>query len=340
MTNTIFNRNELPYGPSPKSVKVLRKIKSEVLTQYTPGYNNSPLVDFLMTEYGLPQKQIIIDYGAQNLLKLIFDHPLVREKGVLTNDRHYSFYDKYAKHKNFKLSNFSLKKSDGKFLFDINEIKNKYTEHKPGCFLITSPNNWTGNSISMSALEEVLQFVGQNTLVVLDQAYFGFTENFENEDKIIADLVKRYSNLIVLRTMSKLYGLAGLRVGFALCGAVGANVLNDFGHDLGFNRASEAVALAALEDKKYYRNISKKIIQDREYLISEINKLKGIKAYSSDANFVLLEVEEQYVDKVKEILNTQKVILGKFIEEGYIRFTIGTKKEINNFLNSVKKILS
>lgn len=339
MANTIFNRNESPYGPSPKCLKALRKLKSDVLTQYTPGYGNSPLVDFLMKEYGLSKQQIVVDYGAQNLLKIIFDHPLVKEKGILTNDSHYSFYDKYSKHKSIKLSNFSLKKEDNSFVFDLVEIKNKYSESNPGCLLITSPNNWTGNSISISALEEILKFVGHNTLVVLDQAYFGFTDDFERKDKVIADLVKHYPHLIILRTFSKLYGLAGVRIGFALCGDKSSKVLNDFGHDLGFNRISEIVALKALEDKKYYRNVSEKTIQDRELLISEINKMKDIKAFSSDANFVLLEVGDTKIDEVKKVMNDQKVVLGKFVEGGYIRFTVGTKKDVLSFLKSIRKVL-
>ncbi len=152
----IFNRNELPYGPSPMVHKTIRRIKAGQLTQYTHGYNNSVLVDFLSTKYDLPKEQIIVEHGAQNILKLVFDCLPVNTRGVLTSTHHYSFYDKYTEHKKIKLYTFPLIKTEKSFVFDVHEIKERYKEYEPGCVLITSPNNWTGNSISSSDFEELL----------------------------------------------------------------------------------------------------------------------------------------------------------------------------------------
>ncbi len=172
--------------------------------------------------------------------------------------------------------------------------------------------------------------------MILDQAYFGFTKDFEDEDLKIADLVKRYPNLIIIRTMSKLYGLAGMRVGFALCGSVAVKIINHFGHDLGFNRISEVATIAAIQDKKYYKKISKRIIDDREYLISELNKLDGVKVYLSDSNFVLMEIDESLASRIYEVLSKQKVVLSKYMGQGFFRITVSTRRHIKAFLKCMR----
>src|SRR5581483_5272680 len=162
------------------------------------------------------------------------------------------------------------------FNFDIDNCLSKIEESKPKVVLITSPNNPTGNSINLADFRKILDKTDKTTLVILDEAYFGFDENYNQQDFIA--LLEKYDNLMILRSFSKLYALAGLRIGFALCGKKVKDILRYQNFYLGGSRLLEEIAIAALESDDYYKGLSSEVISDRQKFISEIGKLKNFKA--------------------------------------------------------------
>lgn len=221
--------------------------------------------------------------------------------------------------------------------FDINdeEILKLIKSKKPALIFLSSPNNPTGNTFSADKILRIIEFAEKNSsIVVIDEAYQPFSSN-----KGFLPFLKDYDNLLILRTLSKI-GFAGLRVGY-LIGE------ERFLHEVGKVRLpynvdslSQYVATEALN--KFYPQIKKfilQIVKERQRLYNELLKLKGLKVYPSEANFILLQ------------LKNSKAVYKKLISEGIlvrdlssaiknaIRVTIGTREENDEFLRTLRKIL-
>ena len=202
--------------------------------------------------------------------------------------------------------------------------------------MITSPNNPTGNSINLADFEKILNIADKTTLVVLDEAYFGFDKNYNQQDFL--SFLEKHENLMILRSFSKLYALAGLRIGFALCGTKVKEILHYQNYYLGGSRILEEVAISALESEDYYKNLAEEIIKDRENFITEVNKLKNFKAFNSKANFVLVKVDESVKKLLEQELDNIDFSISKFVFENFMRVSIGSKQHTEKFLEVLTKV--
>lgn len=332
----LLNRNEVIQGPSPKCLDVLKNFPPEKIAFYFDGYFGSVLIPKLSKIFSFPEQQIVIGYGLEDIFRIIFDSLKPETDVVLTHELHYTYYDKYLNFKNIKLENFKLVENQKEFSFDIDDCLEKIQKVKPKVVLITSPNNPTGNSINLADFEKILSMTDKNTLVVLDEAYFGFDENYNQQDFLA--LLEKHENLMILRSFSKLYALAGLRIGFALCGAKIKEILRYQNYYLGGSRILEEVAVSALESEDYYKNLSEEIIKDRENFITEVNKLKNFEAFHSKANFVLIKVGESVKELLEQELDNIDFSISKFIFGNYMRVSIGSKQHTERFLEVLTKI--
>jgi histidinol-phosphate aminotransferase len=209
-----------------------------------------------------------------------------------------------------------------------------YRREKPRAVLISSPNNPTGNSISLPDLKSVLGEL-RDTIVILDQAYAfgGFNDHLEI-------LLNDNPNLILVRTFSKYFALAGLRIGFALVGENIHKLTRSTNRYLGFNRLSEEVAIAALDSPDYYRMISDKMNQDKELYYAELGRLKGFKVFRSDANFVLVKIPTDIIPELKKFLQARGLFV-KFMNEErlrtHLRITLGTQEENRAVVRAIQE---
>lgn len=336
MKQEIINRNEVIQGPSPKVLAILKKFNPEHATRYVEGYYNSILIPKISKIFKISEEQIIINYGEEDFLRTVFDHLNPKEDSVLTHEYHYAYYKKYLTFKGITLHTFKMIETKNDFLFDVEDCITQIKKLNPKVILLTSPNNPTGNSISVEELEKVLKNTNKQTLIVVDQAYWGFDKEY-NEEKFLS-LIHNNPNLIFLRSFSKLFALAGLRIGFALCGVEVKKMLNYQNRYLGLSRILEEVAIAALESKKYYDNLSQEIIRDRNYFVNELNNFKNFKAFNSKANFVLIRVVDNMLGPMKNALSCQKVVIAKFVNGNLLRVTIGSKKHTKKFLKLLEKV--
>ena len=199
---------------------------------------------------------------------------------------------------------------------------------------ICSPNNPTGNSIIRTDIETILaNFKG---LVVIDEAYI----NFSRQKTFIQELTE-YSNLVILQTFSKAWGLAALRLGMAFSSRPVIDILNKVKPPYNINQATQDLALAALENIQQVNEWIKITVNERERLSAELAKLQFVKkVYPSDANFILVEVEDAtyiynlLVDNGVIVRDRSKISLC----EGCLRITIGTAEENNQLINILEKI--
>lgn len=205
-----------------------------------------------------------------------------------------------------------------------------YKKESPRVVLVASPNNPTGNSYPEEQLSNLMESF-RESIVVLDEAYWGFGDSTDDD---VADLVKRYRNLLVLRTFSKYYAMAGARIAYAVVGANLSRLTKFAARYLGYNRISEELALAALDSADYYRSARARIREDRSAYYTLFDSLDGFKYFRSDANFVLVRVPAALIESLKEHLLKSNIQIKFFSEPEFkemVRITIGTGDQ-NQFL--------
>lgn len=336
MKKLIINRNETLYGPSPKVRRVIKSFQFSHAALYIDGYYNSILIPRLSREFNLPEEQIIISYGVEDFFRTICDRLNPQVDSILTSQLYYYYYDEYLKFKKIKLHLFKMAEKENEFIFDIDDCIKRCQLVKPVILLIASPNNPTGNSISSSDLDRILRAVSHKSLVVIDEAYFGFDKNYNQEQFL--SLVKKYPSLIILRSFSKLYALAGLRIGFALCGKEVKKILNYENRYLGMSRILEEAAIAALESNRYYKKISDIIIKDREWLVNNVGNLRYFKPFNSNANFILIKLDEKVISPAERELEKERVLISKFVDRNLLRVSIEPTEYVKKFFKVIEKI--
>ncbi len=196
---------------------------------------------------------------------------------------------------------------------------------------ICSPNNPTGNQITEEDLIRILE-LGIPTF--FDEAYY----ELENEVCTRAPLIQKYPHMMVNRTFSKAFGLAGFRVGYLLCDPKLAAYFNRVRIPWNVSLIAFAAALAGLEDADDQQRKRKNVLQGREYIYEEINKMPGLRAFPSEGNFVLIDAG--VLDKESNEIRDQMAEKGIFIRpmsghnmaKGFIRITVGTPDQNQMFI--------
>lgn len=321
MPQLLLNRNEVMQGPAPACLDVLKNFDPHHVPRYLEGYYASPLRDALASRFSLPKEQILVGYGIENILRSIIDSLRPEKDTVLTNDFHYGYYDIYLGHKGIAIQTFALIKGDRVFSFNIEDCLQKLSSTKPTVLLITTPNNPTGNAMGIEDIRRIALAAPPQTLIVIDEAYVGLDESYP--ETALVPLLAECKNLMLLRTFSKKYALAGMRIGYALCGANAKAMIRYQDSYLGGSRLQEEVAVAALGAGDYYANLVRDIKEDRDYFTTTVNTLKHFKAYESKTNFVLVEVNPSGREMLQKRMETMDVLTGKFIDDTYLRVSIG-----------------
>ena len=219
---------------------------------------------------------------------------------------------------------------DDEFDLDTDRILPLIKKEKPGIIFLSSPNNPTGNCFSA---DRILKIVESTSLVVIDEAYQPFSS-----EKGFLPMLNDYKNLVILRTLSKI-GFAGLRVGFMIADREIINEVNKVKLPFNINSLSQAAAAALLQNTHTIKLHMGLITSERERLLNELWKLRGIKPYPSEANFILFKVKNS--DKIYCRLLKKGVLVRNMrgtVNE-CLRVTVGTKKENNIFIKALKEVM-
>ncbi|MDP2812256.1 MAG: histidinol-phosphate transaminase [bacterium] len=336
MSQLIINRNENLYGPAPKVLETIHNFDAINVSRYQEGYYNSPLAKKISAQFAIPEEQVIIFYGLEDFFRNLFSGLDKKQDSILVNQWHFAYFKKYADFLQIKFLEFKLIENETDFSFDIDDCLKIYNEQKPKILILTSPNNPTGNVLPFAELEKVLNNISLDTLFILDEAYFGYEQNYQLE-KYLA-LLAKYPNLMLVRTFSKYYALAGLRIGFALAGKKAKEMINYQHRYLGFSTILENIALAALDSESYYEEIAQKIIKERDWFINQVRTLKNFKIFNSQTNFVLLRVNEKIIDKLKEQIAKEEFVIALFLKDNMMRVSSGLPEHNQKFLALLKNI--
>jgi histidinol-phosphate aminotransferase len=321
-----LDRNENQYGPSPACFKVLQKSDDDVLNIYSRDFCRgvkSILSERLAHDFGTQEDKILLSYGSEDLLKQAVQCYINKGDKILIPSCSWWYYKKIADEAEGINIQYPILEGNHTFYYDIKSMIEIYNREKPKLVLISSPNNPTGNRLETEQLKLVLERM-TDTLVILDEAYILFDETYKSNP---VELVDKHPNLIIIRTFSKYYALAGIRTGFAFLGDNHEKFKLLTARYLGFNRLSEKIAIAALDSPEYYCSIGRKMADDKEMLYNGLNQLPGFHAYNSYANFILVKIPPEVKDPLKKYLDGRNMIIKFMNEDGlnsHIRITIGT----------------
>ena len=328
-----LSANESALGPSPKAIQAFENDKNK-LFKY-PESDSSSLREVLSEKFDIDPKRIICGSGSDQIFDLtchLFlepgDEVIVTEFGFIMHRIYASLHKAkvvLAKEKNFKAS--------------VDEILKKVSG-KTKIVFIANPNNPTGTYLSKNEILNLRKKLRSNILMVVDDAYFEFLDSDDFTSGL--DLFKDFANVLVTRTFSKIYGLAGLRLGWGYCSKEIIDAMYQIKPPFNVNRAALAAGVEAIKDNEW----TKKAIEHNTLWLKKIfSVLKecNIKTNKPAANFFLMNFNETKinVDEVFEKLANKRLILRKMIQykiPGALRLTIGDKEANEHFIKSVGSI--
>jgi len=325
----LFDRNENRYGPAPACLEVLRQADAELLFNYTRAFKRGHYSDLsvrLGNIHGVQEKRIILGYGCEDILKGAVHYFLGKGRKILIPSASWWYYKAIADEVGGITVEFPLMEKPGRYEFDVDALLRMRKEHDPGMILIASPNNPTGNTLAREDLLRILDAYHDRP-VILDQAYFGLTPG-QTDD--FGPLTDKFPNLLILRTFSKLFALAGVRMGYGIIGEGLDGFQKYCARNLGYNRLSERLALAAIDSPEYYDGIARSMAADRDKFYEFFRSYDGCEVFESEANFILVKFPHHVIPVLKEALDEQGLIVKFFTEPaflGYARISLGTVDE-------------
>jgi len=331
-----LSANESALGVSTKARKIISN-KNLNFFRYPDGKSRK-LREQISKKFKCDFKRIICGAGSDEIIQMLCQLFLQPKDEVIVPQYSFLMYRIYSKIVGAKVV-FSKEKN---FKVSINEILKNVT-NKTKIVFLANPNNPTGTYLTKSELLELRNRLKKNILLVIDDAYFEYMKNSDYKSGL--DLFKSKENVFILRTFSKIYGLASLRVGWGYGSKKIIDALNIIKPPFNVNEVAQLAAIESLKDKKF---LSQSIKHNLIYATKIKNFLKNYQIYSNEvsANFLLLDFSKckfkakYFYKKLKE-----KGIILRSTEEGYkiknmLRLTIGSKIENINFMKSVKNIFN
>tara|TARA_B100001996_G_scaffold334500_1_gene284659 strand:+ start:1208 stop:2317 length:1110 start_codon:yes stop_codon:yes gene_type:complete len=333
--------NENPCGPSKKAIKEALKI-IKTTNRYPEGsckLLKSKLKKFLGKSF-INEKNLIIGNGSSEILELIARTYLNKDAESLFSKHSFIVYKIISNSMQAKIIESRViknKKSDYMNI-DLTDMKNKITK-KTKIIFIANPSNPIGKVVDYKDLENFIKNTPKRIIIVIDEAYFEYASYRGYRSTL--ELLKKYKNLIITRSFSKIYALAGHRIGYGIASGEIINRLNAKRQPFNVNSIAQSMATASLNDKSFVKTSLTQNDHGRLILISEFKKLK-IFYIDTHTNFITIYLGTK-TKKVFEKLLSLGVILRPLDNYGlknFLRVTIGTKNECQKFIRTLKTIMS
>ena len=324
-----LNTNESPYPPSPRVVEAMRGLKASKLRLY-PDPDCRELRETLAEEYGLEPEQVFVGVGSDDVLSMCFLTFFAGKKPILFNDITYSFYEVWADVYRIPFETVPLRED---FSFDPAGFL-----RENGGIVLCNPNAPTSLEADMSDIEKVVA-ENQYSVVLIDEAYVDFG------GRTALPLLAKYPNVVIVRTMSKSRALAGMRVGYAF----GSKELIRALHDVKFsvnsytlNMPALAAGVAAANDREYFEETVDRVLVTREKT-KEALRAFGFTVLESRTNFLFVRPPAAVsAAELFEKLKGKDIYVRYFNKpklSEYLRITVGTDAEMQQFLKVLQDIL-
>ncbi|MFO8031582.1 MAG: histidinol-phosphate transaminase [Desulfohalobiaceae bacterium] len=326
--------NENPLGTPPLAQEALARNASQAYQYPRPGCPD--LCEALAQELGVPSGCIFVGNGSDEIIDLLFR--LKAEPGqdnAVMFEPCFSIYRSQALLLGVETRRVPLNPD---FSFPFTELLHNVDTHTCLVF-VTNPDNPSGYSVPAQEIKSLAELLPENCLLVVDEAYVEFADQPETTSPIA--FWESLQNTVILRTFSKIYGLAGLRLGYGVMPAELADYLQRIRLPFSVNLLAEKAGIAALEDKKHYQATRDTILQGRGLLERGLQEL-GCKVYPSQANFLLFQppVAAKYL--FDELLRQGLILrsLESYGLEDHLRVSIGKPEDNQLLLQRMQEILT
>jgi histidinol-phosphate aminotransferase len=318
--------NENPLGPSPKAVEAVRSAVAD--SNRYPDGGTHLLRAKLARQHGVALDQIFMGLGSSEIIDLAARILLSRGKTGVTSHGSYAPFSLAIRASGAEL----VRVPQQDFAFDLRAIAEAVAAHSETRIVyLANPNNPTGTAFGASELQEFLRRVPADVLVVLDEAYIHYADRADMPDSL--QLFREHKNLLIMRTFSKVYGLAGLRVGYGIGDTPVLEAMNKLRTPFNLTGVSQAAALAALDDAEH---VSRSITQnaaERARLTEGLMEL-GLRPVRSHANFIFIDIGPEAQELCDELLHEGVIVrpLGWMGFPEAIRVSVGIASENDKLL--------
>jgi len=327
-----FSSNINPLGPNPK---VLKTIKNHLSTlKIYPDSESLELRKNLQNYTKIASSQIVIGNGATEIIYNFCKAFLSNKTPILIPIPTFGEYEAAAKIVGAKVEFYKT--------MDLNKDLDDFISKLPnnGCVFICNPNNPVGYLIPKNYLKKIIIAANKkNTLIFLDECFIELVPDY---DESIITFVKKYTNLFILRSLTKSFGLAGLRIGYGIGGKKQILVLNNIKIPWNVSGLAQYAASSALSIPNYLDNAKKIIQKESNYLKNNISKLKNFDCYDSVTNFILIKSKLKSTNLQKKLLKKNILIRDcsnfRGLDNHYIRIAVKTRKENQRLVHALEEL--
>jgi histidinol-phosphate aminotransferase len=324
--------NENPLGPSPKAVEAIREAAAEV--RLYPDNDCYDLRRALARKLGVPAEQVLVGHGSDELIHNIGLGFVSPGDEVMMCEGPFSQWEFTAKVMEGTPVYVPLKE----YRYDVEGMVARLSERTKLVF-VGSPNNPTGTIMTKDEQAALVGALPESTILVMDEAYYEYVDDAEYPDSLA--LVAEGRQVIVLRTFSKIYGLAGLRVGYGATTPELADAMGRVREPFNVTSVGQAAALASLEDGEQVERTRALNGKAKEYLYGEFERL-GLGYAPSQANFVWVDVGRDCRPVFTELLRRGVIVRtgDVFGAPTHIRVTTGTEEQNERFVGALEEVLA
>ncbi|HYL08270.1 MAG TPA: histidinol-phosphate transaminase [Candidatus Udaeobacter sp.] len=319
-----LNTNESPRPPSPRVIEAIKEAAGDSLRLY-PSPKAAPAREAIARKFGVDPSHVMVGNGGDELIELCFRAFAGPDDGVAFPTPTYPLLEPLCRIHGARPSTHPTEMPS--------ELPASLGADPARLKFIVNPNSPTGALFPVHAVEAVV--ASSSGVVVIDEAYVDFAS------RSCLPLLARYDNVLILRTFSKSYSLAGMRIGFALGSPEFIEALDAVKESYNVDRLAIVAAVAAIEDEEYHRGLVAEVVEGRAELSRALAGL-GFEVVPSQANFVFVKPPRPAA-QVVAALRERKILVRHYDREpiaGWIRVTVGTREQHSRLLVALKEMLS
>ena len=321
--------NENPYGPTPNIKEYLNGVNFSI---YPDNYM-SELRSKLSNRLNVNEEKLLFGNGSVEIIQMISRAFLNNGDNIVTQLPSFSSYFSEAKIQDAEIR--TIKYND-KYSFNLDEML-KLIDAKTKIVYITNPNNPLGTIVTKEELYNFVSKVPSNILVVIDEAYFEFVRDEKYASGI--ELMDEFKNVCILRTFSKAYALAALRIGYIVASEEIITNLEKVRVPFNASTIAQKCACIALDDEKYMKDSIRLIHKTIDYIYERLDKL-NIEYIKTQANFIMINVKQPSKDVVFKLMKNGFIVRDGFpLMENWIRVSIGTLQDMEESLKVLSEVI-
>ncbi|NLK40126.1 MAG: histidinol-phosphate transaminase [Clostridiales bacterium] len=327
-----LDANESPFSPPVGVMGAFAEAVKKIDYNRYPDPLAKELASAFAKAHGVAPENVVAGNGSDELISVIVNGFLSEGERLLVTAPDFSMYEFYGALRGVEI--LTLPKSEDHGI-DFDKMLSVVEKSRPSALIFSNPCNPTGRAYHR---DEIMDFVSRvKTLVIVDEAYAEFC----GFDCSVLDRSVKTDNLIVLRTLSKAYGLAALRIGFAVANPALASAIRKVKSPYNVNTLTQLFALAALRHKEEYAPLIGAVIREKERLFERLctlSEVYGFVVYPSDTNFVLIKCDDDDANNIYTVLCEEGIKIRCM--PPYLRITAGSKEETEKFIKAFEAHLA